>query len=84
MIGLALILFYTLLISITEHSSFSLAYAISSCAVIGLISWYSLAILKTKKFPLSYWISPFSAVFVYLCYHPIGRLCSFSWQYWFV
>jgi inner membrane protein len=52
MIGLALILFYTLLISITEHSSFSLAYAISSCAVIGLISWYSLAILKTKKFPL--------------------------------
>jgi inner membrane protein len=52
MIGLALILFYTLLISITEHSSFSLAYAISSIAVIGLISWYSLAILKTQKFPL--------------------------------
>ncbi len=52
MIGLALILFYTLLISITEHSSFSLAYAISSIAVIGLISWYSLAILKAKKFPI--------------------------------
>lgn len=52
MIGLALILFYTLLISITEHSSFSLAYAISSTSVISLISWYSLAILKDKKFPI--------------------------------
>ena len=33
MIGIALIMFYTLLISITEHSSFSLAYGISGIAV---------------------------------------------------
>ena len=52
MIGIALIMFYTLLISITEHSSFSLAYAISGTSVIALISLYSISILKDKKFPL--------------------------------
>ena len=52
MIGLSLILFYTLLISITEHSSFSLAYFISSVMTVGLISLYSVSILKNKKFPI--------------------------------
>ncbi|AOW10758.1 cell envelope integrity protein CreD [Flavobacterium gilvum] len=52
MIGLALILFYTLLISITEHSSFTKAYLIAATAVISLISLYSVSILKGKKFPL--------------------------------
>lgn len=52
MLGLALIMFYTLLISITEHSSFSLAYLIASVAVIAMIVLYSVSILKTKKFPL--------------------------------
>ena len=51
MIGIALIMFYTLLISITEHSSFSLAYVISAIAVIALISLYAISILKNKKFP---------------------------------
>lgn len=52
MIGVALIMFYTLLISITEHSSFALAYLIASVAVIVMIVWYSFSILKNKKFPL--------------------------------
>ena len=52
MIGIALIMFYTLLISITEHSSFSLAYGISGIAVVVLISLYSVSILKNKKFPM--------------------------------
>lgn len=52
MIGIALIMFYTLLISITEHSSFSLAYGISGIAVVVLITLYSVSILKNKKFPL--------------------------------
>jgi inner membrane protein len=52
MIGLALILFYTLLISITEHSSFMKAYCIAAIAVIALISLYSISILKERKFPL--------------------------------
>lgn len=52
MIGIALIMFYTLLISITEHSSFSLAYGISGVAVVALITLYSVSILKNKKFPM--------------------------------
>ena len=52
MIGLALIMFYTLLISITEHSSFMKAYLISATAVIVMIGLYSISILKNKKFPL--------------------------------
>lgn len=52
MIGLALILFYTLLISITEHSSFTKAYLIAATAIITLISLYSVSILKGNKFPM--------------------------------
>ena len=52
MIGLALILFYTLLISITEHSTFTFAYTVASISVIGLIGLYSYSILKNKKFAL--------------------------------
>lgn len=52
MIGVALLMFYTLLISITEHSSFGFAYGIASCAVIALISLYSISILKDRRFPL--------------------------------
>lgn len=50
MIGIALTMFYTLLISISEHSNFSLAYLISSASVVGLITIYSKSILKTFKF----------------------------------
>ncbi|MNK15861.1 Inner membrane protein CreD [compost metagenome] len=50
MIGLALIMFYTLLISITEHSSFRLAYIIAGLSVIAMITLYSISILKNKKF----------------------------------
>lgn len=52
MIGLALIMFYTLLISITEHSSFSIAYAIAASSVIIMLLLYSITVLKNKKFPL--------------------------------
>ncbi|MFK8265752.1 cell envelope integrity protein CreD [Capnocytophaga cynodegmi] len=52
MIGLALTMFYTLLISITEHSSFSKAYFIASVMVVLLIGLYSISILKNKKFPM--------------------------------
>jgi inner membrane protein len=50
MIGIALTMFYTLLISISEHSNFSMAYLISSVSVVTLITVYSKSILKTLKF----------------------------------
>ncbi|MDC8004444.1 cell envelope integrity protein CreD [Aureisphaera galaxeae] len=52
MIGLALVMFYTLLISISEHSSFLKAYGISALSVLALVTLYSRAILKGFKFPL--------------------------------
>ena len=52
MIGLALVMFYTLLISISEHSSFFKAYLIAGTAVIVMITLYSKSILKNWKFPV--------------------------------
>ena len=52
MIGLALVLFYTLLISITEHSTFSTAYAIATFSVIVMLFLYTLSILKSRKFSI--------------------------------
>ena len=52
MIGLALVMFYTLLISISEHSSFLKAYVIAAVSVLALITIYSRAILKGFKFPV--------------------------------
>ena len=57
MIGLALTMFYTLLISISEHSNFLKAYVIAGISVIVLITLYSKSILKTFKFPLFIGIS---------------------------
>ncbi|MEL1245890.1 cell envelope integrity protein CreD [Flavobacterium sp. DGU11] len=52
MIGLALIMFYTLLISITEHSSFRFAYIIAGLSVVAMITLYSISILKDRRFPM--------------------------------
>lgn len=52
MIGLALVMFYTLLISISEHQNYLFAYLISAIAVVGLITVYSRSILKNPKFTL--------------------------------
>ena len=52
MIGLGLVMFYTLLISISEHSSFLKAYLIAGISVILMISLYSKSILNGWKFPV--------------------------------
>jgi len=52
MIGLALVMFYTLLLSISEHQNYLIAYIISGISVVLLITLYSRTILNTKKFPL--------------------------------
>jgi inner membrane protein len=49
LIGLALCLFYTLLLSISEHTNFNLAYLISSIAIISMIGFYAKAILNNMK-----------------------------------
>lgn len=65
MIGLALVMFYTLLISISEHSSYLKAYAIASVSVVMLITLYSKSILKGIKFPLFVGVS-LSALYAFI------------------
>ena len=49
LIGLAIMIFYSLLIAISEHTNFNFAYIVSSISVIGLITGYAKAILKKTK-----------------------------------
>ena len=48
LVGLALCLFYILLISISEHSNFNFSYLISSIVVVFMIGIYSLSAFKNK------------------------------------
>lgn len=49
LIGLALCLFYSLLVSISEHTSFSIAYLIAAVMTVTLLTCYMAGILKIKK-----------------------------------
>lgn len=49
LIGFALIIFYTLLLSISEHLSFNWAYWISAGSILALIGLYAKAVLKELR-----------------------------------
>lgn len=49
LVGLSLCLFYTLLISFSEHISFALSYLIASVSIITLITAYSASVLRNKR-----------------------------------
>jgi inner membrane protein len=49
LIGLALILFYTLLLSFSEYTGFNIAYIIASVATVGLIGWFVKGLLQSGK-----------------------------------
>ncbi|MDZ7362350.1 MAG: cell envelope integrity protein CreD [candidate division KSB1 bacterium] len=48
LIGLALILFYTLLLSFSEHIKFNSAYLLSSLAIIALVTAYTKSVLSNN------------------------------------
>lgn len=52
LIGAAIILFYVLLLSISEHLLFDKAYWISCAVIVGLITMYSWFILRNRKLTL--------------------------------
>jgi len=49
LIGFALILFYTLLLSFSEYIGFNRAYAIATAATVGLITWFVKGLLQSMK-----------------------------------
>jgi inner membrane protein len=75
LIGSALIIYYTLLISFSEHVGYNIAYMLSSFATVTLISLYSLTFLETKK--LSALLS-FLLVFFYSFIFVIIQLQDYS------
>lgn len=53
-VGLALVLFYVLLLAISEHLTFAYAYTLASAACISLISFYIFYIVKTWRTTISF------------------------------
>jgi inner membrane protein len=49
LVGVALILFFVLLLAFAEVIGFLLAYLVASAAIIGLITAYSSAVLKSRQ-----------------------------------
>jgi inner membrane protein len=52
LVGIALLLFYTLLLALSEHILFNASYLIASLATIALIGWFASAILRGRKWGL--------------------------------
>ncbi|MBX7147895.1 cell envelope integrity protein CreD [bacterium] len=52
-VGLGLCVFYLLLLALSEHISFNLAYLTAATAITGLITGYSYFVIKVKKAVLS-------------------------------
>jgi len=65
LIGLALIIFYTLLLSFSEQVSFNIAYLISGLATVILITLFSKSIMKIWKFPL-FILTSLSALYTFI------------------
>jgi inner membrane protein len=49
LIGVALVLFYVLLISISEHLTFALAYLIATLVTIALVAFYAVSVLQSRR-----------------------------------
>lgn len=52
LIGIAILIFYTLVLSLSEHMGFNLAYILSAVSVTLIISGYAKAIVEIKRFAL--------------------------------
>ncbi len=75
LVGLALCLFYILLLSISEHSNFELAYVISSLGIVLMISLYSVALFRSAKF--TFWMT-FSLCVIYGFMFVIMQLADYA------
>jgi inner membrane protein len=50
--GLALVLFYTLLLSVSEYTGFNIAYLVAGAVTIGLVTWYVGSVMRSSKLAL--------------------------------
>lgn len=75
LVGLALVMFYTLLVALSEVVGFNNAYLASSVATIGLIVMYSRAVLQNKK---AVRVQGSVLVFLYLFVYTILQLEDYA------
>jgi inner membrane protein len=75
LVGAALIIYYSLLLSFSEHLGYDVAYLISSVATVALIGFYSVSFLIARKLSLTF--SVFLAFF-YLFIFVIIQLQDYS------
>ncbi|EMM77995.1 cell envelope integrity protein CreD [Leptospira santarosai] len=69
MIGFAMVIFYVLNLSLSEHIGFAFSYTIASAAVSGLIAYYATSVLQSKKRGLiagGYYFGLYSFLYVIL------------------
>ncbi|EMY71501.1 cell envelope integrity protein CreD [Leptospira vanthielii] len=85
LIGSAMVLFYILNLSFSEHFGFLPAYILSSSAVTGLIGYYAISVLKNKRKGLItalYYLGLYSFLYVILASEEqallLGSLALFS------
>ena len=80
LIGLALIIFYSMLLAISEYLLFQYSYLISGVLVISLISLYTKSVYKDRTIVMS--ISTMLILFygICLCAAPDGGLLIATWK----
>jgi len=83
LVGLALIIFYALLLAFSEHISFNFAYLISGSSTIILITLYSLSIFKHTS-NIYYRINSYNFIYFYIYYSATSRLCFINGKYWII
>lgn len=74
-VGLALCVFYTLLIALSEHIPYALAYLISSLSIIGMITLYARSIFNNRKLT---WILCLMLTCLYLFIYSIIQMEDYS------
>ncbi|WP_303310474.1 cell envelope integrity protein CreD [Hymenobacter sp. BT730] len=52
LVGLGLVIFYVLLLALSEHMSFNAAYALAGLAIIGLVTAYAASIFRQRRLTL--------------------------------
>lgn len=65
LVGFALIIFYSLLLSISEYTGFNMAYVIAALATVSLISWYIYGIFKKVGVTVVFCLT-LSALYAYI------------------
>lgn len=65
LVGFSIVLFYLLLLSLSEHLNFNLSYVLASLGIIGLVSSYTAAILHKKAMALLLFVV-LTGLYVYL------------------